>query len=99
MSKRKTVELDPPYLDDEEREMLEGLNDAVPVEDKSRAEAVEEWRAIARNTLRKKAITVRIQESDIAKLKSRALQKGLPYQTLIASILHQYAEGQLLEKP
>ncbi len=51
-----------------------------------------------RNTVRKKTITVRIQERDIARLKARALQKGIPYQTLIASILDQYAEGALKEE-
>jgi len=54
--------------------------------------------AAMRNTVCKKAITVRIQERDIARLKARALQKGIPYQTLIASILNQYAEGALKEE-
>jgi predicted DNA binding CopG/RHH family protein len=54
--------------------------------------------AAMRNTVCKKAITVRIQERDIARLEARALQKGIPHQTLIASILHQYAEGALKEE-
>ena len=37
-----------------------------------------EWQAAMRNTVRKKAITVRIQERDIARLKARALQKRFP---------------------
>ena len=57
-----------------------------------------EWQAAMRSTMRKKAITGRIQERDVARLKAWALQKGIPYQTLIASILHQYAEGALKEE-
>jgi predicted DNA binding CopG/RHH family protein len=35
---------------------------------------------------------------DLAGLQARALQEGLPYQTLIASILHKYLSGRLVEK-
>jgi gamma-glutamylcysteine synthetase len=37
-----------------------------------------EWQAAMRNTVRKKAITVRIQERDIARLEARVLQKRFP---------------------
>ena len=37
-----------------------------------------EWQAAIRNTVRKKAVTVRIQERDIARLKARVLQKRFP---------------------
>ena len=97
MTHPKHTGFDAPFLDDEERHLLAGLENLPVAEDKTRAEAAAEWRAIAAKTLRKKAITLRLQERDIAKLKARALQKGIPYQTLIASILHQYAEGGLKE--
>ncbi len=47
----------------------------------------------------KKKISARLSELDLAKLKSRAMSKGIPYQTLLASIVHQYVEGTLIEKP
>ena len=97
MTKPKHVGFDAPFLDDEERAAMEALERAQIMPDKSRAEALADWQAAARNTQRKRAITVRIQERDIARLKERAQQKGIPYQTLIASILHQYAEGDLKE--
>lgn len=53
------------------------------------------WQAAVKNTLKKKAITVRVQEQDIRRIKSLALQQGIPYQTLVSSILHQYAHGRL----
>lgn len=48
----------------------------------------------AKNYFQKDArINIRISSSDLISLKQRAAYKGLPYQTLIASILHEYAAG------
>ena len=38
-------------------------------------------------------INIRISSSDLKRIKQRAAYKGLPYQTLIASILHKYSAG------
>jgi predicted DNA binding CopG/RHH family protein len=47
---------------------------------------------IAKNTLNKTMnINIRLSERDVYKLKARAAKEGLPYQTLVASILHQTA--------
>jgi len=46
----------------------------------------------------KKPITTRLPEHDLARLKARALELGIPYQTLLASIVHRYLEGTLVEK-
>jgi predicted DNA binding CopG/RHH family protein len=40
---------------------------------------------------------LRLQERDIERLKVIARQRGLPYQTLVSSVLHQFAEGTLRE--
>lgn len=48
----------------------------------------------ARETLnRNRQINIRISERDLLKLKARAAEKGLPYQTLISSVLHQYGNS------
>lgn len=48
----------------------------------------------AANFLRKDArVNIRISSQDLARLKQRAAYKGLPYQTFIASVLHEYAAG------
>jgi predicted DNA binding CopG/RHH family protein len=39
---------------------------------------------------RTKNINIRLSERDLLKLKARAAEKGIPYQTLVASVLHQY---------
>lgn len=47
-------------------------------------------------TLRKDVrINIRLSSNDIFNIKQRAAYEGLPYQTLIASVLHKYASGHL----
>ena len=54
--------------------------------------------AAARATLRKDARTnIRLMRSTLAGLKMQAARDGLPYQTLIASVLHRYVTGRLKE--
>lgn len=50
------------------------------------------------NFLKDKRINIRISGRDLALLKAKSLEEGIPYQTLIASILHKYATGRLVEK-
>ena len=53
----------------------------------------------ARNTLIKdKRINIRISSRDLGSLQRRANRYGMPYQTLISSILHRYVTGDLQEK-
>lgn len=53
----------------------------------------------AKNTLLKdQRMNIRISKRDLFSLKSKALEEGLPYQTLVSSILHKYIKGQLVEK-
>ena len=59
----------------------------------------EQYRAYARATLRKdKRINIRISEKDLLDLQKHAVRQGIPYQTLIASVLHKYISGSLTEK-
>lgn len=54
---------------------------------------IERYRSYAAASLaRSKNINIRLSERDLQKLKAKAAEKGLPYQTLVASILHQYNE-------
>ncbi len=55
----------------------------------------EAWRVAARGILdgKRQRISISIPERDLARLKARAAAEGLPYQTLINSILHKYVES------
>ncbi len=44
---------------------------------------------------KKKVISIRISEGDLRKLKKKSLETGIPYQTLISSLIHQFAEGKI----
>jgi predicted DNA binding CopG/RHH family protein len=62
-------------------------------------EQKEQYRAYARATFRKdKRVNIRISEKDLLDLQKRAVRQGIPYQTLIASVLHKYISGGLTEK-
>ncbi|MFM2322852.1 MAG: hypothetical protein RLZZ225_1005 [Pseudomonadota bacterium] len=55
-------------------------------------------KAAAANFLRKDArVTLRLSSGDLERLKQKAAYKGLPYQTFIASVLHEYASGHFIE--
>ncbi len=82
-------------LDDEEQALLEavekeGIKSASDANDKMKLA-----REAALNTIsqKRKAITIRLPERDLFRLKAQALRDGLPYQTLISSVLHKYVEG------
>ena len=54
----------------------------------------EELKNYARATIKKdKRVNIRISERDLKELQRIALREGLPYQTLISSILHKYVTG------
>jgi predicted DNA binding CopG/RHH family protein len=79
-------------LDEEEQEILDAFEQGKiqfePVSDKILA--------AARETLKKgKNINIRINESDLTSIKLLAAREGMPYQTLIGSLIHKYATGEL----
>jgi predicted DNA binding CopG/RHH family protein len=52
----------------------------------------------AKATFRKdRRLNIRISSKDLEVIQKRALEEGLPYQTLISSLLHKYASGRLRE--
>jgi predicted DNA binding CopG/RHH family protein len=40
-----------------------------------------------------KPITLRVKQSDLIKIKAKAARNGLPYQTMLSALLHDFAEG------
>jgi predicted DNA binding CopG/RHH family protein len=62
-------------------------------------EEVGQYQAYARATFRKdKRVNIRISEKDLLDLQKRAIREGIPYQTLISSVIHKYVNGMLVEK-
>ena len=55
-------------------------------------------RAAARATaLKDKRVNIRLSSGDLSDIQIKALEQGIPYQTLIASVLHKYVTGRLQE--
>jgi predicted DNA binding CopG/RHH family protein len=78
-------------LDKEEQALLEAVEKGLAAFPKTPTAELEKYRAYARHTSsRTRNINIRLSERDLLKLKAKALEKGIPYQTLVASILHQY---------
>ncbi len=58
------------------------------------------FKAAATTTfIKDRRINIRISSPDLMDIQARALEEGIPYQTFIASVLHKYAAGRLIEKP
>ena len=81
-------------LDAAERSIERAANSYRPVSgrDRKRIETILERSRKSRN------INIRISEPTLAELKRRAEQEGLPYQTLISSILHKYVMNRLVDE-
>jgi predicted DNA binding CopG/RHH family protein len=61
---------------------------------------IAEYQEAARSFLRKdRRVNIRITAVDLMALQSIAVEEGIPYQTLMASILHKYVSGRLVERP
>ena len=77
-------------LDEYENEIFEAYENGKLKPSKS----LTDYQEIAKNTMNKnRKINIRISENDLSALKRRAAREGIPYQTLIGSVLHKYASG------
>jgi predicted DNA binding CopG/RHH family protein len=79
--------------DSEEREFIEDLESSTnPVVSVLTPERRRDIAAFARATINDERfkVSLRIPKGDLTRLKARALQEGIPYQTLINSIIHKY---------
>ena len=47
--------------------------------------------------LKEKRVNIRLTTPDLMDIQARALEEGMPYQTLIASVLHKFVAGRLIE--
>ncbi len=87
-------------LTKEEKEILESFekDEWVPLPDGE--SEIGKHKRYARNTLKKdRRINIRISSKDLETLQLMAVEDGLPYQTLISSILHRYVSGRSRRNP
>lgn len=63
----------------------------------SKAELAKFKAAATATFLKEKRINIRLSTPDLMDIQTRALEEGMPYQTLIASVLHKFVSGRLVE--
>jgi len=83
-------------LDDEERQLIKDIDDDVFVSVPNKDEEIKRYVSYAKNMLKKdKRMTLRIAKDDLEKIQEKAIKTGIPYQTLISSLIRQYANGRI----
>ena len=86
-------------LNSEEKEILEAFESGKLKRAKGASEKIAEHQKAAEATFKKDArINIRLSSRDLRALQARALQEGIPYQTLVSSVLHKFVDGQLVDK-
>jgi predicted DNA binding CopG/RHH family protein len=87
-------------LDKEEKNILDSFERGEWQSVKKLKKEIKKHQQFARATLSKdKRINIRISSKDLEEIQAIAVEDGIPYQTLISSILHRYVNGRLVEKP
>jgi len=80
----------------DEKELLRSVEDGEWESVPDLQTELKRYQAIAKNSLKKdQRINIRLASKDLMGLQTKAMQEGLPYQTLISSVLHKYVTGQL----
>ncbi len=86
-------------LDQEEKDLMESIEREEWRSVKNIKQEKEKAIAAARNTLKKdKRINLRLTQKDYRQIQIKAIEEGIPYQTLISSIVHKYLNGSLAPK-
>jgi len=86
-------------LDDYERDLIKAIENDEFVEVPIKEEEMKRYREAAKYTLEKmkkdKRITIRVENEDLNLIQDKAIKSGIPYQTLISSILRKFARGKI----
>jgi predicted DNA binding CopG/RHH family protein len=86
-------------LDQEEKEIFEAYESGQLKLSKPSEKEIAAIKAATLNTFKKdKRITIRLYDHDFKGIQKKALQMGMPYQTLISGVIHRYIEGDLISK-
>jgi predicted DNA binding CopG/RHH family protein len=82
-------------LDKEEKELLKSIENGEWCSTDNLDKDIEKARAIARATgTKNERMNIRMNRRDMMALKTRALERGVPYQTLVSGILRQWLRGE-----
>ena len=86
-------------LDKEEQELLSSIERGEWKPAKDMQAEIRKYIEYARNTLKKdQRISIRMSKQDLIGIQGKAVGEGIPYQTLITSLVHKYVNGKLVSK-
>lgn len=86
-------------LDKEEQKLLASVEKGEWASVKNMKAMIDKYAEYAKNTLKKdQRISIRISKQDLIGIQSKAVDEGLPYQTLLTSVVHKYVTGYLVPK-
>jgi len=87
-----------PKVDRYESELIAAFNKGALASVATKSE-LSKFKAAARATaIKDRRVNIRLSSGDLRDIQVKALEEGLPYQTLIASVLHKYVTGRLAER-
>ena len=88
------------YIDNEEKELMNSLDgiDLTQIKNDNNNNKLLQKSAKAFVKKEETKMNIRISSNELDKIKAKAEQEGLKYQTFIKSILHKYITGQLVEE-
>jgi len=82
--------------DQEEKYILDALESGNITLSAPSKKEIESIKNAANNTFKKdKRITIRLYDHDFTGIQKKAMEMGIPYQTLISGLIHRYVEGEL----
>jgi predicted DNA binding CopG/RHH family protein len=88
-----------PKIDAYEEEVLDAFEKGT-LNSIATKEELARFKMAARATaIKDRRVNIRLSSGDLSDIQVRALEEGVPYQTLIASVLHKYVTGRLAERP
>jgi predicted DNA binding CopG/RHH family protein len=83
-------------LKDDEKQILEDFSQEEFIEVGNVKEERRRYKEYTKNTLNKtKNINIRLSIKDLQRLKAQAIESGLPYQTLVSAVLHNFANKKI----
>ena len=86
-------------LDKQEQELINSFERGEWESVKNLKQEIKKHKKYAQNTLKKdKRVNIRISSKDLEGIQIRAIEEGIPYQTLLASIIHKFVNGRIMEK-
>ena len=83
-------------LDKEEKYILDVLESGNMELSKPSKKEIDSIKAAAKSTFKKdRRVTIRLYDHDFVGIQKKAMEMGIPYQTLISGLIHRYVEGEI----